>query len=167
MKAPSNTKGLIPPLESEKDGRPGRGTIWLLLAGIFLVSFSLLAFEISLTRVLSVMLLYHYVFIVISVALLGLGAGGIYVYLFRRKVSREHRRFSSLALFTGLFSLSIPLSVMVMTRLGTDSILLYAIFLFIPFFFAGIILSEVFRMFPELSPKIYGADLLGAALAAA
>jgi len=50
----------------EEDIRIGGGRLWALLAGVFLISFSLLAFEISLTRVLSVMLFYHYVFIVIS-----------------------------------------------------------------------------------------------------
>ncbi len=45
----------------------------LLLAGIFLVSFSLLALEISLARVLSVLFSYHYVFVLVSLALLGLG----------------------------------------------------------------------------------------------
>ena len=166
MRSSSNTRSPIPPLESEKDNHIGRRTVWLLLAGVFLVSFSLLAYEISLTRVLSVMLFYHYVFIVISVALLGLGAGGVYVYLFRRGIPRGQSQFSSLAMFVSLFSLSIPLSVMAMTRLGADNILLYTVFLFIPFFFAGIFLSEVFRMFPALSSKIYGVDLLGAAAAA-
>ncbi|MFH1647250.1 MAG: hypothetical protein ABID71_06175, partial [Chloroflexota bacterium] len=78
-----------------------RGTLWILLAGIFLVSFSLLALEITLTRLLSVMLLYHYVFAVVSLALLGLGAGGIFVHLFRPRVPGGHERFGSLALLAG------------------------------------------------------------------
>ncbi len=164
MRSHNNQQASLPPLELAQDNHISRRAFWVLLAGIFLISFSLLSFEISLTRVLSVMLFYHYVFIVISLALLGLGTGGIYVYLFRRRIPRGHNRFSSLARLASLFSLSIPLSVLVMTRLAADSILLYSFFLFIPFFFAGIFLSEVFRMFPALSSKIYGIDLLGAAL---
>lgn len=137
-----------------------RRTLWLLLAGIFLISFSLLAFEIALVRVLSVMLFYHYVFIVVSLALLGLGAGGIFVYLFRPK----HSHFGSLAPFASLFSLSIPASVIVITRVAhIDNILLNGLLLFVPFFFAGALMAEVFRMFPSLSSRIYGVDLLGAA----
>ena len=147
----------------KEDNHINRRTLWVLLVGVFLISFSLLTFEISLTRVLSVMLSYHYVFIVISLALLGLGAGGIYVYLFRRRIPHEHNRFGSLALFASLFSLSIPLSVIVMTRIVSGNILWYYFFLFIPFFFAGVFLVEVFRMFPALSSRIYGVDLLGAA----
>jgi len=52
-----------------------------------------------------------------------------------------------------------------MTRIAyTDNILLYCLILFIPFFFAGALLAEVFRMFPALSARIYGADLVGAAI---
>ena len=146
-----------------------RGTLWILLAGIFLVSFSLLAFEITLTRLLSVMLLYHYVFAVVSLALLGLGAGGIFVHLFRPRVPGGHERFGSLALLAGLISLSIPLSVILMIQLGyveslRDNILLYCLLLFIPFFLTGILLAEAFRMFPAISARVYGADLVGAAV---
>jgi hypothetical protein len=149
--------------EREEDNHLSKRALWFLLVGIFLMSFSLLAFEITLTRVLSVMLSYHYVFIVISLALLGLGVGGIYIHLFRRRIPRGPGRFGSLALFASLFSLSIPLSVIVMTRIATSSILLYCLLLFIPFFFAGALLAEVFRMLPALSSRIYGMDLVGAA----
>ncbi len=148
---------------AQEENHINRRTLWFLLAGVFLISFSLLAFEITLTRILSVVLSYHYVFVVVSLALLGLGTGGIFVYLFRRRIPRGHSRFSPLALFASLFSLSIPFSIIVMTRIATGGILLYYFFLFIPFFFAGVFLAEVFRMFPALSSRIYGVDLLGAA----
>ena len=146
-----------------------RRTLWSLLAAIFLISFSLLAFEITLARILSVVLNYHYVFLVVSLTLLGLGTGGIFVHFFRPRIPRGDSRFGSLALFASLFSLSIPLSVLVMTRLAyidnlVVGLLLYFLFLFAPFFFAGALLAEVFRMFPDHSSRIYGADLAGAAI---
>ena len=144
------------------------GTLWVLLGGVFLTSFSLLAFEITLIRLLSVMLSYHYVFLAVSLALLGLGVGGIFVYFFRPHIPSGHSRFSSLALFASLFSLTIPFSVMLIIQIGyidniRDNILPYCFLLFIPFFFAGMLLAEVFRMFPAISAWIYGADLVGAA----
>ena len=42
------------------------------------------------------MLSYHYVFVVISLALLGLGVGGIFVRLFRPQIPRGHSRFGSM-----------------------------------------------------------------------
>src|SRR4030042_3505501 len=108
MRNHNNQEASVLPLGLAEDKHISRRTLWVLLAGIFLVSFSLLTFEISLTRVLSVLIYYHYVFIVISLALLGLGTGGLYVYMFRRRMPRGHSRFRSLALFASLFSLSIP-----------------------------------------------------------
>lgn len=152
----------------EEDNHINRGTLWVLLTGVFLISFSLLAFEITLTRILSVVLSYHYVFVVVSLALLGLGAGGIFVYLFRPQRLSSHGRFGSLGIFPSLFSLSIPFSVILITRIAyleniVDNVLLYWFLLFIPFFLVGVFLAEVFRAFPALSSRIYGMDLLGAA----
>jgi len=128
---------------AEEDNHINRKTLWFLLAGVFLISFSLLAFEITLTRILSVMLSYHYVFVVASLALLGLGTGGIFVYLFRRQRASRHGRFGSLGIFPSLFSLSIPFSVILITRIAyfeniQDNILLYGFLLFIPFFLVGV-----------------------------
>ncbi len=119
-----------------------RRTLWFLLAGVFLISFSLLAFEITLTRILSVVLSYHYVFVVVFLALLGLGTGGIFVYLFRPQRSSRHGGFGSLDIFPSLFSLSIPFSVILITRIAyfeniQDNILLYGFLLFTPFSLVG------------------------------
>lgn len=153
----------------KEDSQIGRGTLWILLAGIFLTSFSLLAFEIILARLLSIMLLYHFVFAVVSLALLGLGAGGIFVHFFRPQVPGGHNRFGSLAVLASLVALAIPFSIILMVLIGyvdalQDNILFYCLLFFIPFFFTGVLLAEVFRMFPAISARIYGADLVGAAI---
>src|SRR4051794_41350347 len=54
-----------------------------LLSGVALVSFAALLLELSLTRLFSVVLFYHFAFLAISVALLGLGAGGVFAFLRR------------------------------------------------------------------------------------
>src|SRR6202030_1633792 len=58
-----------------------------LLAGLALTSFSALLLELSLTRLFSVVLFYHFAFLAISIALLGLGAGGVFAYLFKTKLA--------------------------------------------------------------------------------
>lgn len=149
-----------------KDSGADKKRLWVLLSGIFLVSFSLLAFEITLTRLLSVILLYHYVFIIVSLALLGLGAGGIFVHLFRPRAGE--RQILRALTAVSLTSLSIPLSVILMVQSSyvdflRSTLFLFCLALFIPFFFAGMLFSEMFRAFPELSARLYGADLIGAA----
>jgi len=140
----------------------------ILFIGIFFISFSLLALEIILTRILSVLLSHHYVFVVVSVALLGLGVGSVFVYFFRSKIPASHKRFGTLSFFASLFSVSIPFTVIILTRISSietihSKIFIHALLLFIPFFLAGMLLAEVFRIFPSQSAKLYGADLIGCA----
>src|SRR5882724_798766 len=52
-----------------------------MLAGTALSSFAALLLELALTRLFSVVLFYHFAFLAISIALLGLGAGGVFAYL--------------------------------------------------------------------------------------
>src|SRR6201997_504353 len=59
-----------------------------LLAGIALTSFAALLLELALTRLFSVVLFYHFAFLAISIALLGLGAGGVFAYLLKSRFSR-------------------------------------------------------------------------------
>src|SRR5262245_5370 len=53
------------------------------LAGIAVMSCASLLLELALTRLFSVVLFYHFAFLAISVALLGLGAGGVFAYVRR------------------------------------------------------------------------------------
>src|SRR5713101_3236215 len=57
-----------------------------MLAGIALSSFSALLLELALTRLFSVVLFYHFAFLAISIALLGLGAGGVFAFLYRDRL---------------------------------------------------------------------------------
>src|SRR5258708_26004853 len=65
----------------------------ILLAGLALTSFSALLLELSLTRLFSVVLFYHFAFLAISIALLGLGAGGVFAYLLKAKLSARDTRW--------------------------------------------------------------------------
>src|ERR1041385_211133 len=58
-----------------------------MLAGLALTSFSALLLELALTRLFSVVLFYHFAFLAISIALLGLGAGGVFAYLLKSRLS--------------------------------------------------------------------------------
>jgi len=60
-----------------------------LLAGLGLTSFATLLLELALTRLFSVVLFYHFAFLAISIALLGLGAGGVFSYMLKPRLSRH------------------------------------------------------------------------------
>src|SRR6201993_5360397 len=63
-----------------------------LLAGLALTSFAALLLELSLTRLFSVVLFYHFAFLAISIALLGLGAGGVFAYLLKAWLAKFSTR---------------------------------------------------------------------------
>src|ERR1700684_1738767 len=63
-----------------------------LLAGLGLTSFAALLLELALTRLFSVVLFYHFAFLAISIALLGLGAGGVFAYLLKKRLASTGTR---------------------------------------------------------------------------
>src|SRR5690349_21238928 len=63
--------------EKEPSGRGGA----LTYAGIFVLALATLMLEVLLTRITSVMAWYHLAFFVISLAMLGLTAGAVLVFL--------------------------------------------------------------------------------------
>ncbi len=144
-----------------------------LLAAIALTSFSALLLELALTRLFSVVLFYHFAFLAISVALLGLGAGGVFAYLRRNWLRRFATRSLAATLCTinaaAIFlALEVVLHVPVSLELSRwNFIRLSALYLAsaVPFFFTGLIFSVVFARETHHVTRLYGADLFGGALA--
>src|SRR5258705_13461392 len=58
------------------------------LAGVALVSATLLMTELALTRIFSVVMYYHFAFLAISIALFGVSASGVFAYVFRARLER-------------------------------------------------------------------------------
>src|SRR5512132_3715304 len=56
------------------------------LAGVALVSATLLMTELALTRIFSVVMYYHFAFLAISIALFGVSASGVLAYVLRRRI---------------------------------------------------------------------------------
>jgi len=54
--------------------------MWIY-AGMFLIAFATLVFEITLTRLLSVVAWYHLAFFAVAIAMLGMTAAAVRVYL--------------------------------------------------------------------------------------
>jgi hypothetical protein len=145
----------------------------VLLAGTALASFGSLLLEVSLTRLFSVVLYYNFAFLAISLAMLGLGAGGVFSYLRRDRLAQWNlRKLASVicALNSGavLFSLWTGLSTPVLLEFEFGNMLrLFAIYFSagIPFFFTGILFSLVFARESKHVPFLYSADLIGGSLA--
>jgi len=144
-----------------------------LLLGIGASSFAALLLELALTRLFSVVLFYHFAFLAISIALLGLGAGGVFAYLRKTQLSRIGTRPLA-AWLCGLnaivipFVLEIVLHVPVSLELSWTNLLRLTVLYLsaaIPFLLTGVLFSVVFARETRTITRLYGADLLGGALA--
>lgn len=143
------------------------------LAGLGLSSFASLLLELTLTRLFSVELFYHFAFFAISIALLGLGAGGVFAFLQKRRLAgyATRRLAGLLCLLNAIVvpvMLGIVLHIPVSLEISTANFLrLTFIYLAaaVPFFLTGVEFSVVFAREPGLITRMYGADLCGGALA--
>jgi spermidine synthase len=144
-----------------------------ILVGLGMTSFSALLLELALTRLFSVVLFYHFAFLAISIALLGLGAGGVFAYLFKNRLIRTDTRTlaarlcidSSILVFVALeVILHVPVAL---TVTGRNFLHLTALYVAaaLPFFLTGLLFSVVFARETWRVSRLYGADLGGGALA--
>lgn len=141
------------------------------LAGVFLISLSLLVSELLLTRIFSVLFMYHFAFLVISLALFGLGIGGIAVYLYPERFAGDFQRLlvtwslsfsaSIVALVVFLFNLPLAPSTSLQGALVIGLVFFVSS---IPFFIGGTVLALVLSRAGQLVNKLYFVDLVGAGI---
>jgi predicted membrane-bound spermidine synthase len=144
-----------------------------ILAGVLVMSFASLLLELALTRLFSVILFYHFAFFAISIALLGLGAGGVFAYVLKPRLSQwstEQIGWFCCAVNAVLMLvvLEIDLHIPVILNLNFRNFLaLTAIYLVsaLPFFFTGLFFSILFARQSMHIAQLYAADLIGGAVA--
>jgi len=142
----------------------------------FLVAAALIDFQISFTRLVSYKLFYHFVFLAISLSLLGLGAAGTWVAVSKEKNDPDaslHRWLMAATVSVPVVFLAIanPLGVThhppVRTKLlGADAIayLLWCAPLMVWLnFCGGVVLTTLFTRYSNRMGRLYAADLIGAA----
>jgi hypothetical protein len=142
-----------------------------VVLAIGLCSFSSLAYEILLTRIFSISLWYHFAFMIVSVAMLGIGASGTCLFLFPGLKNPSH-----LGRYAWMLGLSISTTYLLANRVPFDPVALswekgqlfylglYYLVLSVPFFLTGCMIATAFASFSAKSGMIYGGDLLGAGL---
>src|SRR5918999_2872196 len=142
--------------------------------GVFLISFAALMLEIVQTRILSVVVWYHLAFFVISLAMFGLTAGAVWVYLQGERFTEKTLSYD-LAYFSGLFAVATAVCLAVQMTLAPVITRFFttlsiwtelALCLAIPFFFAGVAISLALTRSSFSIAKVYSVDLLGAATGA-
>lgn len=150
---------------------------WRAAGGVALVAGCTLALQVLLTRVLSAVLAYHFSFLAISLALLGVGGGALCVYLRPGWFGAPLEPL--LARLGGMLALVLVAVPLVLVRLdytvgGTAAVTpRFALTLAavaglaaLPFLVAGLLIALAIRGFAHSLGLIYAFDLLGAALGA-
>lgn len=152
----------------------------------FAFALAVLLLEVSYTRVFSFKLVYYFTYLVIGMAMLGLGAGGVFVAIAPRLRAMPMARLipwcglgAGVAVALGyllvaavqlnLFELVVHVTRGSLTGVAMESLKLLAVCLalLVPFLLAGIVLARIFATQTDRIGRLYGADLAGAGLACA
>ncbi len=147
-------------------------TIRKIFAGIFLLTLAVIMLELSLTRLFSATMYYHFAFMAISLALFGGGASGVFIYVIQDRIPTE-KTDRWLSVFAMMFSVSVigslfvilgnPLSLAADAENLTRLVVIY-LATAVPFFMAGCSVSLAIARFARDINRLYLYDLSGAAL---
>jgi len=143
-----------------------------VFAGIFAISAATLLFQVTFVRIFSVSIWYHFAFLVVSVALFGIGASGVALSLVKSGPSDERYRawapacFAISALLAYILTNVIPFSPFRILQEPKQLIffLAYDFLVMVPFFFSGAAVALILRAFPARAGRLYAFDLVGAAV---
>ncbi len=130
---------------------------------VALTTLATLLLELSLTRIFSVVFHYHFAFLAISIALFGLGAGGVFAYVVADWRGNLFAKLGALsALNAVVVTLSLILNLSLRQDLGFWSLALVYFPATLPFFLAGTVVSLAVAESIERVNRVYFYDLVGA-----
>lgn len=144
-----------------------------LSLSIAFLSAAIIAFQLALIQILSIVQWYHFAYMIISMALLGFGAAGSILAIFQKSLVK-HTAVLLPFLMTGTgIAMSLVTDVSQMPFIRFDSYLLFAeythiarllftyLLFFIPFFLGALAIGLVFVKYVDDIGRIYFANLLG------
>jgi len=141
---------------------------------VALVAAAMLSFEILLMNLFTVVHWYHFAYMLISIALLGVGASGTFIYVISDRVLGNISIFITINSF--LFCFSALVGFVIAQRISFSALeilwdwrplfdLAFIYFLLmLPFFFGSNCISACLFFYKNNIGRVYSADLIGAAL---
>ncbi|MGH9665828.1 MAG: hypothetical protein ACRD9L_15485 [Bryobacteraceae bacterium] len=132
--------------------------------GVAFTTMATLTLELALTRIFSVVFYYHFAFLAISIAMFGLGAGGVFSYVVAARPGGLFEKLGSLVWLNALVVLGALLFVISRAgELGNFTLAAVYFVTALPFFLAGTVVSLAVSEAIERVDRVYFSDLLGAA----
>src|SRR3954453_12919657 len=141
------------------------------LAGVALVSATLLMTELALTRIFSVVMYYHFAFLAISIALFGVSASGVVAYVSRRRLEK-YATDDLLSMQSLVYACCTVIALFWLVRLRVgmsfsphNLVLMLTIYALaaLPFFSGGLVVTLAISRLSAQVNAVYAADLIGAA----
>jgi hypothetical protein len=130
-----------------------------------LTTLATLVLELSLTRIFSVVFYYHFAFLAISIALFGLGVGGVLSYLVG--ASSAGKTFEKLGVLSTANAVIVPASLIFLLTRNTEfnnwTLAVVYFLSALPFMVAGAVVALAINETIERVDKVYFFDLIGAA----
>src|SRR5450631_4173963 len=129
----------LPRISSSSDSSKAK---WpQLYLGVAFTTLSTLILELSLTRIFSVVFFYHFAFFAISIALFGLGAGGVFSYVVANWRGNIYFKLGTLAVLNSF--VVVLCLIFVLSRTIMDLSTVAAVFFAsaLPFFFSGTLVT--------------------------
>lgn len=138
---------------------------------VALISLTLIPLELTWTRILSAEFFYTFAFLVLSLAILGLGLGGLALRLCpslsQPKRIGTYLWLSALLAMVGpglVFALAPDFATLFSSWATVGKLVLTILILMSAYFFGGMALSLIFKENHSQMPRLYMADLVGAGI---
>lgn len=148
------------------------------LVAVFLLCFANLLLEVLITRIFSATMFYHFTFMAVGLAMFGIAASGVYVFLRGDKITQDVQRtlrshavgFAIAAYAALIFSTRFPVFSGGQVPQWSVGMLFHLLALIVltalPFFFSGVVVALALSWFRDDVNRVYFYDLAGAAAAA-
>jgi hypothetical protein len=156
----------LSPLDTVRETAPSieRGRWPQVYFGVAATSTATLLLELALTRVFSVVYFYHFAFLAISIALFGLGAGGVFSYVVAGWRGSLHVKLGALATSNAIaIVLSLAYLLNPGGKMDVPSMMVAYFVAAVPFVLSGTIISLVIADTIKRVERVYFFDLIGAA----
>jgi hypothetical protein len=146
-----------------------------LYAGLFAATFATLLVEILDARLLSVLTWYHLSFLAVSLAMLGMAAGAVRVFL-SKDLQNNDEAMRRLPALTEAFAVSVAVSHLICLCIPIPALNRFSVMevvaiaavtavLAVPFFFSGMVVTIALTRTSAPVGRLYAWDLAGAAAA--
>ncbi len=146
------------------------------IISLILISVAIIAYQLNIMQIFSIMQWYHFAYMVIAVALMGFGTAGTFLAIFRQYLLKKFECILPWIMLLSGISMSAVIALAQLPVFRFDSYLLFSnsshifkligtyLLFIIPFFFAALAIGLIFIRYVELIGKLYFANLLGSGL---